>query len=171
MKMDGTLHDVRVDTLQLPLDQIKSHINNMDFSLIIDKMVRSFGWEQKQAIKVCQFYKNFLFLISKYGDQYPDLPPSEEIDEFWHNHILDTKRYAEDSMLIFGRFLHHYPYQAVTTISFEQLQELHFHEFGDYVYKVRKKSLFYVPNLLFNLLNKFYQKMSKSNKFAFEKFN
>ncbi|MFM6129989.1 MAG: hypothetical protein ACKPBV_14885 [Sphaerospermopsis kisseleviana] len=32
------------------------------------------------------------------------------LDDYWHNHILDTRKYAEDCDLIFGFFLHHYPY-------------------------------------------------------------
>lgn len=32
------------------------------------------------------------------------------IDDFWHLHILDTQKYAEDCQVIFGYFLHHFPY-------------------------------------------------------------
>lgn len=32
------------------------------------------------------------------------------MDIFWHYHILDTAKYAEDCNEIFGYFLHHYPY-------------------------------------------------------------
>lgn len=36
-------------------------------------------------------------------------PPSEAVDRFWHAHILDTKKYAQDCHHLFGRFLHHMP--------------------------------------------------------------
>ena len=36
--------------------------------------------------------------------------PSEEVDTFWHMHILDTRKYASDCDYIFGYFLHHNPY-------------------------------------------------------------
>jgi hypothetical protein len=44
------------------------------------------------------------------------LYPSEHLvvnkilDDYWHQHILDTRKYAEDCYRIFGEFLHHYPY-------------------------------------------------------------
>ena len=36
--------------------------------------------------------------------------PSKEVDGFWHQHILDTRKYAEDCDTLFGFFLHHFPY-------------------------------------------------------------
>lgn len=38
------------------------------------------------------------------------MTPSEPLDDIWHAHILDTKKYAEDCDKIFGKFLHHFPY-------------------------------------------------------------
>jgi hypothetical protein len=32
------------------------------------------------------------------------------VDTFWHYHILDTLKYAEDCQAVFGYFLHHFPY-------------------------------------------------------------
>jgi hypothetical protein len=32
------------------------------------------------------------------------------VDEFWHQHILDTRAYRADCEAIFGRFLEHFPY-------------------------------------------------------------
>lgn len=32
------------------------------------------------------------------------------VDEFWHQHILDTHAYHEDCEVIFGNYLHHFPY-------------------------------------------------------------
>jgi hypothetical protein len=32
------------------------------------------------------------------------------VDKFWHGHILDTMKYAEDCQRVFGYFLHHFPY-------------------------------------------------------------
>jgi len=47
------------------------------------------------------------------------LYPSETIvvnkilDDYWHQHILDTYKYANDCQTIFGYFLHHDPYFGV----------------------------------------------------------
>lgn len=53
-------------------------------------------------------YRMFLYLISKY--QSTPIVPTELIDEFWHAHILDTIKYADDCAKLFGRFIHHFPY-------------------------------------------------------------
>lgn len=43
--------------------------------------------------------------------RFPDQPlvPSCWVDDFWHLHILDTIKYAEDCNRFFGYFLHHFP--------------------------------------------------------------
>ncbi|MFC4006942.1 glycine-rich domain-containing protein [Nonomuraea purpurea] len=38
------------------------------------------------------------------------LSVNKTLDEYWHQHILDTRKYAADCDMVFGRFLHHYPY-------------------------------------------------------------
>lgn len=36
------------------------------------------------------------------------------LDEYWHQHILDTRKYAADCETVLGYFLHHYPYFGLT---------------------------------------------------------
>jgi len=52
-------------------------------------------------------YRHFLFLA---GTSDTIVIPTEEIDAFWHHHILDTAKYEQDCMRIFGFFIHHFPY-------------------------------------------------------------
>jgi hypothetical protein len=44
--------------------------------------------------------------------KFPDesIAPTKDVDKFWHGHILDTLKYAEDCQNVFGYFLHHFPY-------------------------------------------------------------
>lgn len=35
--------------------------------------------------------------------------PDKDVDQYWHAHILYTKKYAEDCQRYFGYFLHHLP--------------------------------------------------------------
>ena len=52
-------------------------------------------------------YRSFLWLCRQYpGNR---LAPSRIIDDYWHQHILDTKKYEQDCSAIFGYFLHHAP--------------------------------------------------------------
>ena len=53
-------------------------------------------------------YRRFLALNVLYPDT--SLSVNKALDEYWHQHILDTRKYAADCDMVFGRFLHHYPY-------------------------------------------------------------
>lgn len=127
------------------LEDAKLYINSIDFSMIIKKMVKHQGWLRRDVEAVCGLYKNFLFLNKKYGHIYSFIPPSEEVDEFWHNHILDTKNYRKDCEIIFGFYLDHYPYFGIdgrTNFSnlestFALTQTLHLKEFGEQIFQVR----------------------------------
>ncbi len=60
------------------------------------------------------------------------------VDKFWHQHILDTRKYAEDCERIFGFFFHHFPYfgmrgaedKANLDSCFTETNELFVQEFG-----------------------------------------
>ncbi|MDY6897549.1 MAG: glycine-rich domain-containing protein-like [Cyanobacteriota bacterium] len=61
--------------------------------------------QTKQALN---HYSMFLCLINLYPER--QLVPTQQIDRVWHSHILDTMKYAEDCQMLFGRFIHHFPY-------------------------------------------------------------
>ena len=57
-------------------------------------------------------YRQFLYLIREKSrlNLGFKLIPTKEIDKVWHNHILHTKKYANDCNRILGNFIHHYPH-------------------------------------------------------------
>lgn len=149
------------NTSQIPsLEEAKSYIDSIDFSMVIDRMVKKNKWKREEVLKACELYRHFLFLQKKYGNEFAELPPSEDIDEFWHNHVLDTKKYMRDCDHIFGHYLHHYPYlgmdgktnDADAARFFEKTQELHHQEFGDYIHHVRNvrcnQLIFFIKQLV-----------------------
>ena len=86
-------------------------IKNLDLEPIMVKIMdneEGLGWGLDFTKKVAEEYKKYLELCL----QYPNaaLVPSTYVDDFWHFHILDTLKYAEDCQNIFGYFLHHFPY-------------------------------------------------------------
>lgn len=126
-----------------------AYINGIDFSGIIEKLTTpdvlvSRLWKIEECHEAIQYYKNFLLLNKKYLESYPVIPPSMEIDEIWHHHILDTRAYHKDCEKIFGYYFHHYPYFGTRgeqdylnlTSAFEITQQLHHKEFGDYIYSI-----------------------------------
>jgi hypothetical protein len=62
-----------------------------------------------------------------------ELVPNKEIDEIWHLHILDTKKYSKDCSEIFGSFFHHSPSYGQRNLSneFEMTKSLFRAEFGE----------------------------------------
>lgn len=103
---------------------------------LMDK-TEGYGWTRAQADQNELEYKRFLALLAKYPDQ--SIAPTTEVDKFWHGHILDTMKYAEDCDKVFGYFLHHFPYfgmrgeeDAANLVSaFMNMQRLRDEEFGD----------------------------------------
>lgn len=66
------------------------------------------GWTREEADRHALEYRRFLALIAKFPEDV--ITPDTNVDRFWHGHILDTMKYAEDCQRIFGYFLHHFPY-------------------------------------------------------------
>lgn len=70
-----------------------------------------YGWSKEKAHQVGEQYRIFLYLCKRYPRQF--IVPTYEIDEFWHLHILDTRNYKKNCNLIFGKYLHHFPYAGL----------------------------------------------------------
>src|SRR3990167_1455828 len=147
------------------LEEAKAYIDAIDFSMIINKIVKTKHWREKDTVAICAYYKNFLYLNKKY-ETLGQLPPSEEIDEFWHNHILDTEKYIKDCDAIFGKYLHHYPYFGMDGKSneqdlsnaFEHMQQLYKKEFGDQIYRVRNPGFLEIIKITLQIIKQFFSK-------------
>jgi hypothetical protein len=66
------------------------------------------GWTLEQANAVEFEYRRFLYLMKRFPHE--AAAPLQDVDTFWHYHILDTVKYAADCEAVFGYFLHHFPY-------------------------------------------------------------
>ena len=94
-------------------------ISNNDFALIsaldfesikVKLMHKESGeaWSLEHANAMEIEYRRFLYLMKAFPSE--QTAPLEDVDTFWHYHILDTMKYARDCEAVFGYFLHHYPY-------------------------------------------------------------
>jgi len=86
-------------------------IQDLDLEPIMVKIMdgeEGLGWSLGFTKRVAEEYKKYLELCLQYPNE--ALVPSTYVDDFWHFHILDTLKYAEDCQNIFGYFLHHFPY-------------------------------------------------------------
>jgi hypothetical protein len=133
------------------LEAVRRYIQAIDFSRLKQNMRHperekfSPGWSQGKTDYVEQQYKNWFFLVRKFDGQ-GEMPPSPDIDEFWHQHILDTKAYQRDTEAVFGRFLHHWPYfgsggqsgseddRGDLLAAWELVQQRYVAEYGELIY-------------------------------------
>ena len=86
-------------------------IKSIDFTQLKEKLMdpnEGKGWSKDECNDLELLYKDFLVLMLKYPEK--SIVPTTMIDEFWHAHILDTRKYHEDCKLIYGEYLHHFPY-------------------------------------------------------------
>jgi hypothetical protein len=67
---------------------------------------KGYGHEHLDLME--QEYRRFLVMHMSHPDV--EVVPCSMVDEFWHQHILDTIAYRQDCEAIFGEFLDHYPY-------------------------------------------------------------
>ena len=94
-----------------PVEQIVAAIQALDLEPIKFKLMdteEGQGWPREYVEQMAIAYKRFLTLSVKYPEE--TIAPSKDVDKFWHGHILDTMKYAEDCQNVFGYFVHHFPY-------------------------------------------------------------
>jgi hypothetical protein len=86
-------------------------IQMLDLEPIMVKLmdpVEGEGWTLAHVRETETWYRRFLYLNALYPNR--SIVPTKAIDTFWHYHILDTEKYAEDCQRVFDYFLHHFPY-------------------------------------------------------------
>lgn len=95
---------------QISPEQACAYIDQLNLTYLVRRLVDKLHWTEAEAQDSVRQYKNFLKLMAKYENT--SLTPTEKIDEAWHNHILFTLKYMEDSEHIVGRYIHHVPVEA-----------------------------------------------------------
>lgn len=92
----------------MDIEQAAAKVERLDFTMLKRKLELADGWPASAVAEAECLYRRYLCLAVAYPNR--TLGPSRTIDEFWHAHILDTKAYTADCEMLFGRYLHHYPY-------------------------------------------------------------
>lgn len=126
------------------LNKVWSNILAIDFTEQKNKMHKKefIGWSKEKLEIIEVQYKRMLYIWFKYRDKI--LPTSEDIDEFWHYHILDTKKYHQDCFKIFGCYRHHNPYfgfgdkKPALIAAFADTLTLYIKEFREELYEIEE---------------------------------
>lgn len=82
-----------------------SRVAAMNLSPVADQLVQYQGWTTERVVSAEQRYRRFFYLKAVLPKGMAS--PTEEIDQFWHQHIINTQRYGCDCERVAERFLHH----------------------------------------------------------------
>lgn len=120
----------------------------LDFSMIKMKLTKADPniarvWTNEGVDDAIDQYIKFMYILHKYSSTHKTVP-SLEVDEIWHHHILDTRKYRSDCEACYGKFMDHFPYFGMRGAddfndlnnSFLLTQELYFNEFGENMYEI-----------------------------------
>jgi hypothetical protein len=94
----------------------KPHIipEELDLNSVRDALIEKQGWSLKRAEAARSEYVRFLTLLQLRPGfmlvPWPNAKGQDDLDQFWHQHILDTAKYADDCNRLFGRIIHHNPH-------------------------------------------------------------
>jgi hypothetical protein len=88
--------------------------DELDLSSVRDAMVEKHGWVLERARAAQEEYVRFLTLLQMRPGfmlvPWLDSEGRDDLDQFWHQHILDTAKYSADCNAVFGRIVHHNPH-------------------------------------------------------------
>lgn len=87
-------------------------IEKLDLGSVTDRFADKKGWWWRlwhTAEKVEAEYRQFLYLIATNPGK-TVVPWSQDLDDYWHTHILDTVKYKADCEAIAGRAIDHNPH-------------------------------------------------------------
>jgi hypothetical protein len=99
---------IRIDQ---KLQEFLQKLNSLDFGPLVYKLMNPEdrpGLSLDQAVDAVRKYKGFLFLYQ--ANRGRAVSPSRYIDYVWHTHILDTELYSVQTAMLFGNYLHHFPF-------------------------------------------------------------
>jgi len=124
-----------------PIEEVAAAIQALDLESVKIRMMdheRGEGWTREYADGIEVAYKTYLTMLAKYQEEAEDILLSEDVDEFWHTHILQTIKYSNDCQNVFGNFLHHQPHIGEFTsadieereVQAEKTRHLYEREFG-----------------------------------------
>ena len=97
---------------QEAVNSVLAKIEQIDLTPHGYKLNKEYGWSMDKINHTIPLYQKWLAMQVIYEDL--SFAPSSLIDEFWHAHILDTKKYYKDCIEICGHMIHHYPYFGLT---------------------------------------------------------
>jgi hypothetical protein len=92
---------------RLSADVRISNLWTWNLDRVSARLRERFGWSGGFAAQVELEYRRFMALESSANGK--SLGMRGPVDDFWHEHILFTRDYAEFCLAVSGKFIHHEP--------------------------------------------------------------
>lgn len=86
----------------------KSRKATLSLKRVRNQIRKKLKWDKSRIESAEKEYRKFLALVGT-SQKKEYRPTSEDMDQFWHFHILDTTKYIKDCQVLFGFYLHHIP--------------------------------------------------------------
>jgi hypothetical protein len=110
----------------------------LELNSVRDALIEKQGWPLERVEAARAEYVRFLFLLQRKPGfmliPWRNEEGQDDLDQFWHQHILDTAKYAADCNALFGRMIHHNPHvvrgSGDETDAVEKTQRLYARTFG-----------------------------------------
>jgi hypothetical protein len=96
-----------------------------------------FLWPRVRIERAATGYQDFLLLVA--CGPLELCVPSADADCVWHEHILQTKKYASDCRRIFGRLLHHDDFAGAWGIDDLRKQQERFRRSQQAIVELKRK--------------------------------
>jgi hypothetical protein len=107
MIRQGLAENVDLPAAQPRKQELWDAVQTLDLRSVTTQLVNRKGWSPDRVDAAVRRYRGFLYLTL--ADVVRDICPTQEVDEVWHQHILNTKQYAADCERLAGKFIHHAP--------------------------------------------------------------
>lgn len=103
-------------------------LNSLDLTNVVASVQEELGLSSEDAQRAEELYRQYLTLCHKYPQM--SVVPPKLADKVWHQHIMDTQKYAADCEQLFGQFIHHHPHKTDAEQGYETTKKLYKNEFG-----------------------------------------
>lgn len=82
---------------------------SLNLTRVRKQLKKKLAWTDARVRAIEKEYRTFLSQVRLDNGIRRRRPLSEDMDQFWHFHILDTPKYTKDCQRLFGLYLHHKP--------------------------------------------------------------
>jgi hypothetical protein len=107
MIRQGLADDVDLPPAQPRKQDVWDAVQALNLNSVTTQLVSRKNWSPDRVDAAVRRYRGFLYLTV--AGVVRNTCPTAQVDEIWHQHILNTKQYAADCERLAGGFIHHAP--------------------------------------------------------------